>query len=350
MPITRTHTDTYANPHPGGARAALTPEALALIDLVARRGSFAAAARELGRVPSALTYSVRKLEEALDVLLFDRSSRVAKLTPAGIALLEDGRRLLDDMDRLASRVKRVATGWEAQLTIALDSIVMQRTVQELIEDFYRHRLDDGTCPQTALQIRVETLAGTWDALASGNADLVIGATTDVPTPPGVSMLPLGEVPFVFAVAPHHPLASATGPISDASLRDQRMVVLADSTARPNAVSVGILPGQPVLTVPTLQFKLDAQLRGLGCGFLPEPVARPFSETGRLVIKETERQPRFARACYAWRAAERNRPLGRAMQWWLTRLASPTTRAALLEPPASATGTGVETLPKRSRHR
>ena len=54
-------------------RNVLTPEA-PMMDTIARTGSFAAAARELGKVPSALTYNVRQLEDALDVLLFDRSS------------------------------------------------------------------------------------------------------------------------------------------------------------------------------------------------------------------------------------------------------------------------------------
>ncbi|MYZ54185.1 LysR family transcriptional regulator, partial [Malikia spinosa] len=63
--------------------AALSPENLDLIETVARTGSMAAAARELGLVPSALTYRVRQVEDALDVLLFDRSSRRARLTPAG---------------------------------------------------------------------------------------------------------------------------------------------------------------------------------------------------------------------------------------------------------------------------
>jgi DNA-binding transcriptional LysR family regulator len=65
-----------------------------MMDTIARTGSFAAAARELGKVPSALTYSVRQLEDALDVLLFDRRSRQAQLTAAGQELLQEGRRLL----------------------------------------------------------------------------------------------------------------------------------------------------------------------------------------------------------------------------------------------------------------
>ena len=64
------------------SRNVLTPEALSMMDMIASTGSFAAAARELGKVPSALTYSVRQLEDALDVLLFDRRSRQARLTAA----------------------------------------------------------------------------------------------------------------------------------------------------------------------------------------------------------------------------------------------------------------------------
>ncbi|HEX5739307.1 MAG TPA: LysR family transcriptional regulator, partial [Hydrogenophaga sp.] len=62
-------------------RAALSPENLGLLEAVARLGSMAAASRELGMVPSALTYRVRQIEDALDVLLFDRSARRAVLTP-----------------------------------------------------------------------------------------------------------------------------------------------------------------------------------------------------------------------------------------------------------------------------
>src|SRR5664279_1728584 len=114
-------------------RSALTPDALAMMDAIARSGSFAAAARQLGKVPSALTYSVRQLEDALDVLLFDRRSRQATLTAAGQELLDEGRRLLEQMDAVANRV---ATGWETQLSIAVDDVVSGTTMLELCEAFY----------------------------------------------------------------------------------------------------------------------------------------------------------------------------------------------------------------------
>jgi predicted RecB family endonuclease len=47
----------------------LTLEALQILDAIARKGSFAAAAAALDKVPSAITYSIRKLEEDLDVFV-----------------------------------------------------------------------------------------------------------------------------------------------------------------------------------------------------------------------------------------------------------------------------------------
>src|SRR5512134_714331 len=115
-------------------RSALTPDALTMMDTIARAGSFAAAARELGKVPSALTYSVRQLEDALDVLLFDRSSGQAKLTAAG-------EELLSEMDAVANRVQRVATGWESQLSVAADGVISRLTLFELCDAFFALRPD-----------------------------------------------------------------------------------------------------------------------------------------------------------------------------------------------------------------
>ncbi|MEK9953577.1 MAG: LysR family transcriptional regulator, partial [Curvibacter sp.] len=118
------------------ARDVLTPDALAMLQAIEEAGSFAAAARNLGLVPSALTYRVRQIEDALDVLLYDRSSRQARLTAAGAELLREGQRLLSEIDAVAHRVKRVATGWEPQLTVTLDGIIHRTTAMELCESFF----------------------------------------------------------------------------------------------------------------------------------------------------------------------------------------------------------------------
>jgi DNA-binding transcriptional LysR family regulator len=303
------------------ARDVLTPDALSLLKAVAHAGSFAAAARELNLVPSAVTYRIRQIEDALDVLLFDRSSRQARLTEAGTELLREGGRLLLEIDAVANRVKRVATGWESQLTIAVDTVISQSTMMELAKAFF------DLSPATRVRLREESLSGTLEALTSGQADLAVGLALDPGMAPGIQSAPLGELIFVYALAPHHPLAKENGPLRDDVIQDHRAIAVADSVQRGAPVTRGLLAGQDVLTVGTMRAKLDAQLRGLGGGFVPEPMAHPYIESGRLVVKEVQRGTRTVRLTYAWRTSASP---GRALQWWLAQLESPATRRALLE--------------------
>lgn len=305
------------------ARDVLTPDALAMLQSIEIAGSFAAAARQLGLVPSALTYRVRQIEDALDVLLYDRSSRQARLTAAGNELLHEGSRLLSEIDAVANRVKRVATGWESKLTVAVDSVIAKSTVMELCESFF------ALGAPTRIKLREETLSGTMEALTAGQADLAIGVVLEPTSSAGVHGKPLGPLSFVYAVAPHHPLAAAPEPLTDEVLLRHRAVAVADSVQRGDGLTIGLLGGQDVFTVANMQAKLDAQLRGLGGGFVPQSMACSYVETGRLVVKKTERPQRVVRLSYAWRGAA-PRGQGRALQWWLKQLESPATRVALLE--------------------
>jgi DNA-binding transcriptional LysR family regulator len=135
--------------------------------------------------------------------------------------------------------------------------------------------------------------------------------------------------FVFAVAPHHPLASAVEPIAEAELLRHRAVAVADSAQRLAPVTVNLLPGQDVFTVASTQAKIEAQLRCLGCGYIPEPLAREHIAAGHLVVKQTTRSQVGVRFAYAWRGAPEAQ-MGLALRWWLEQLAKPATRRALLQ--------------------
>ncbi len=305
------------------ARDVLTPDALAMLAAIEAAGSFAAAARAMGMVPSALTYRVRQIEDALDVLLYNRNSRRAQLTEAGAELLREGARLLEEIDAVANRVKRVATGWEPQFTIAVDTVITKTTVMELCESFF------SMAPPTRIRLRDETLSGTLEALTSGQADLAIGVTPDAGNNTSdINTKPLGTMGFVFAVAPHHPLATAKEPLSDAVVQQHRAVAVADSIQRGRGLTFGLLTGQDVFTVGSMQTKLEAQLRGLCSGNLPRCMADPYIESGRLVVKKTERSQRQVAIHYAWRGTT-SATRGRALEWWLQQLESPATRTALL---------------------
>ena len=308
---------------------AITPEAIRMLAKIAEAGSMAAAARSMDLVPSALTYRVRQLERQLDVLLFDRSTRYARLTLAGQELLREGAQMLEQLEGLANRVQRIATGWEPQLTLAVDGIIVRKTLWHLCEQFF------ALGAPTRLRIREETLSGTLNAVLEGHADLAIGTVISAATnavPVNFQSRPLGEVPFIFAVAPQHALAKSTHAISNAELVQHRIVAVADSAISAKTrekISVGILAGQDVFTVPSLAAKLDAQLRGLGCGYLPRCLAQPYLVSGQLVLRQTENTPRVSQSGYAWPTVPEV-ALGKAMLWWLKVLENPATRRALLE--------------------
>lgn len=313
-------------------RLALTPDALEMMDAIARTGSFAAAARELGKVPSALTYSVRQLEQALDVLLFDRRSRNAQLTAAGLELLHEGRRLLSQMDTVANRVRRVATGWETELCIVVDNLIETAIVFDLFDAFYALRVpapgqDDTIAPPTRLRLRSEVLAGTWESLINGQADLAIGLMPSSQPMAEIEVAPLGPMRMSMAVAPHHPLADLPEPLSDEVLARHRVVVMADSAQRMAAQTHGVQPGQEIVTVPDLRTKVEAQVRGLGCGRLPSTLVALLQARGRLVAKATAGPLGDIQLVYAWRRGAAAQ--GKALAWWLQQLESAKTREALL---------------------
>ncbi|HXF65507.1 MAG TPA: LysR family transcriptional regulator [Burkholderiales bacterium] len=299
----------------------LSLDALLVLDAIDRKGSFAAAAAELDRVPSAVTYTVRKLEEDLDVLLFDRRGHRARLTAAGRELLEEGRHLLRAAGELESRVKRVATGWEAQLRIAYDDVIPAAGLLRLVEEFYRE-----SCP-TRVRLATEVLGGCWDALAADRADLVVGASGEGPVGGGYSVRELGSVEWVFAVAPGHPLARAPEPLAPEQVLRHRAVAVADTSRNLPPRTVGLLGGQDVLTVPNLRAKLAAQVMGLGAGNLPRYLADPEIAAGRLVAKRLLEPFMDLPLLLAWRTALR----GKALRWFLGKLQEPRILERLLEP-------------------
>lgn len=311
-----------------------------MLATIARTGSMAAAARELDLVPSSLTYRVRGLEEALDVLLIDRSRRKARVTPAGIELLAQGERLLLEMGAVLARVKRVALGWEPNFTLAVDSILSRSAVFDLVARFY-----DSGAP-TQLRLLSEVMQGGYEALANNRADLALGMAAPEKVGKLFVSQALGSMAFVFAVAPQHPLANAAEPLADAIIAEHRAVAVADSAAFQPSLSIGLLDGQDTLTVANMDSKIEAQLRGLGCGFLPLPLVQSHIDAKTLIAKTTERSPRVITIYATWRkpsigkggSAKTGMPnpedatnigLGKALAWWLHALSSPKAQAALL---------------------
>src|SRR5690606_20920913 len=143
-------------------------------------------------------------------------------------------------ESLERRVKRVAQGWETELTLAVDETVPLETLFPLVSQF------DALVSGTRIRFTQESFGGTWDALIDQRADLAIGAPGDPPAGMDLSTHTLGRIPFVYAVAPFHPLAEVPEPLSSALIARYRAVVAADSSRRLPPRSEGLQPNQDTL--------------------------------------------------------------------------------------------------------
>jgi DNA-binding transcriptional LysR family regulator len=216
-------------------------------------------------------------------------------------------------------VQRAAKGWETELRIAYDDVISAERLAPLVAEFY----EQGS--GTRLRLGAEVLGGCWDALLSGRADLAIGAPSDPPLEAGYTVRPMGEIAWVFVAAASHPLASLGRPVSAADIAASRVVLVADSSRNLPPRSSGLAPGPDSLTVSTLHAKLEAQIAGLGVGFLPVQVAAAALADGRLVALEVEEPKPKTRVHFAWRP----RDAGKALKWWVAKLEDEKVRERLL---------------------
>jgi len=284
----------------------ITLDALKVLDAIERKKSFAAAADELFRVPSAISYTVNKLEEDLDIALFDRSKRKAELTPVGHMLVEQGRLILKATDELTHMAKQSAAGWELELRICIDSILLFQPIYSLIAQFQQQY------PWINIRVTEEVFGGTWDSLIAGSSDLIIGATGE-PYNSDFSIHNIGNIDFIFAVAKDHPLTKEQHPLSNEMIKKYPSIVVADSSRYLPGRSAGLLDGQARITVPSVEKKIEAHMLGLGVGFLPIHRIKNQLASGQLVtLALVESENRNSDLCMAWRKDNK----GKALAWFI----------------------------------
>lgn len=287
---------------------AITIDALKALDAIAKKGSFAAAAQLLYKVPSALTYTIKKLEDEVGSPLFDRSKQRAVLTPAGKLVLAHGREILHAANQMVDAVAQLDSGWERELRIARDTIISQHVLFDLLAEFSQlpHSVD--------VTLSEEALGGGWDALHSQRADIVIGASGELPK--GVFHThKIAEVDFVFAVAAQHPLAQVEKTIDADHLQQYPAIIVTDTSELLPVRDSGLFHCKQAIRVNNMSAKLAAQIQGIGIGFLPLHFAQPYLNNGSLVLKDCS-IPRPSQDLYiAWNKGQQ----GNALSWFIDKL-------------------------------
>lgn len=280
-------------------------DVLQILDAIERHGSFAAAAESLYKTPAALSYMVQKLEGDLNITLLDRSGHRARFTDTGRMMLEKGRTILNAAKDLEKQAIQVHSGWEKELSIALDDSFPFASLLPIIEDFYAQN------KQTRLNFSHHTLAGSWEELTHRDADIILGAINDPPTSAAWSWQMLGMLDNAFVVAPTHPLATESQPLSTERMVQHRAVVISDSARLCRPISSNLIDEQAQIRVDDFQTKVTLLRAGLGCGFLPRHIARPWLETGELIEISVVSSRQKDVAYIAWP----NGHDGLALRWW-----------------------------------
>ncbi|MER2472707.1 LysR family transcriptional regulator [Photorhabdus laumondii] len=283
---------------------ALTLESLRVMDAIDRRGSFAAAADELGRVPSALSYTMQKLEEELDVVLFDRSGHRTKFTNVGRMLLERGRQLLEAADKLTADAEALARGWETHLTIVCEALVPASSLFPLVGKLAQKS-------NTQLSLLTEVLAGAWERLETGRADIVIAPDMHFRASAEINSRQLYSITNVYVASPDHPIHQEPEPLSDVTRVKYRGIAVADTARERPVLTVQLLDKQQRLTVSSLEDKRRALLVGLGVATMPYPMVEQDIAEGRLRVISSE-YSHETNVIMAWRRDS----MGEAKSWCL----------------------------------
>ena len=243
---------------------------------VARERRFSRAAEKLYRTQSAVSQTIRKLEEELGEALFDRSSREGVLTDAGRVLYEYAEKLINLRSEASESLKELRELQTGKLVIAANEFTALYLLPVLAEFRRLHPM---------IKITVERALGSEipDDVLRYSAEF--GVLSYEPQEPALHSVVVYLDELVFVVPPTHPLAK-TPEISIRQLGAESFVAhTVSSPYREKVIQLFKTHKTPLhmdLELPTLQAIKQFVAMGSGVAFVPEISVERELERGELV--------------------------------------------------------------------
>jgi DNA-binding transcriptional LysR family regulator len=253
---------------------AFSSDNIAVFLAVLDHGSFSAAARALGRVPSAVSMTIGHLEAELGLALFERSSREVRTTEAARALEAEARQMAGQLRRLQAHALSLHQGLERRLTLAvapeLLSAPFSDPLARLAEEFPSLEVEVLSAPQDALQRMLHD--GTVQLGLMYERMRVDGRE---------SFQELGSEVLVPVISPRHPLALArNGSFRLEDLVDLRQIAIASSVGE--QADLRLLISRKLWRTDSHLATLGLVRAGLGWAYLPRRLAQPLMDSGELL--------------------------------------------------------------------
>ena len=235
----------------------VTLEQWRVFQAIIEQGGYAQAAAYLHRSQSAVSYSMSRLQEQLDIALLKIEGRKALLTEQGQILLQRSRKLIDEAGEIENFAHHLSQGREAEIKLVVDAAFPNDLLMNALAQFATQSQG------TRVQLSEVILSGATDALVDDEAELVIG----VEAPANFLSDPLIEIELIAVARPDHPLLQLEREITSADLAQHTHVVIRDS-GQHEKMDAGWLSSQDRWTVSSIESALSAIEHGLGYGWIP----------------------------------------------------------------------------------
>lgn len=236
---------------------------LEIIRAIDRLGSVTAAAESLYVTQPALSHSIRKLEDALGLKIWNREGRSLRLTQGGEHLLSVANRLLPQLERAEQQLQHFAQGERGTLRIGMECHPCYQWLLKIAAPFLE------AWPDVDLDVIQKFQFGGIEALYGHDIDILV--TPDPLKKQGLIFEPVFDYEQVLVVGPNHPLRKAKY-VEPEQLAEETLITYPVSVDRLDVYSLfltpaGVIPKRHKL-IETTDIILQMIACGRGVGALP----------------------------------------------------------------------------------
>ncbi|WP_163132290.1 LysR family transcriptional regulator [Agarivorans sp. Alg241-V36] len=251
---------------------------LRIIHAVKEQGSLTAAAKELCVTQSALSHTIRKLENNLDTEIWIREGRNLRLTQVGQYLLNIANRVLPLLDHAEEKLKQITQGERGTLRIGMECHPCYQWLLRVVSPF----LD--TWPDVDVDVKQKFQFGGVGALLDYEIDLLV--TPDPFYKSGLSFQAVFDYEQVLVVPSNHPVALHKY-VKPEDLRDQVLITYPVAADRLDIYTQFLSPAgvNPRLhkTCEATDIMMQMVACNRGVAALPRWLANQYSKTLPLAV-------------------------------------------------------------------
>jgi len=244
---------------------------LMLIREVERQGSITAAAEVLCLTQSALSHTVKKIEQHLGTPIWSREGRKLYLTEAGRYLLQLANRLLPQLEHAENVMRQYAAGERGSLRIGMECHPCYQWLLKVVAPYL------AAWPDVDVDVKQKFQFGGIQALLGHEVDMLV--TPDPLHRPGLHYVPVFDYEQVLVVTRTHPLAAAPHVTPD-QLCGETLITYPVDIERLDIYSQFLLPAgcQPRRhkTIETTDIMLQMVASGRGVAALPRWLAEEYA--------------------------------------------------------------------------